>query len=52
MTEEKPSKIAVSDEAIDLLRQKLALTVLPDELDEADWDYGAPLADVRRLVAR
>ena len=52
MTEEKPYQISVPDEAIALLRQKLALTVLPDELDEAGWDYGVPLADVRRLVAR
>ncbi|KJA17980.1 hypothetical protein HYPSUDRAFT_45697 [Hypholoma sublateritium FD-334 SS-4] len=52
MTTEEPYQIAVPDEAIALLRQKLALTVLPDELDEAGWDYGAPLADVRRLVAR
>lgn len=49
---ETPFKIAVPDESILLLQQKLALTTLPDELDEAGWDYGAPLADVRRLVAR
>ncbi|KAJ7258726.1 epoxide hydrolase [Mycena haematopus] len=37
---------------IDELRQKLRLTRLPDELEDAGWDYGAPLADIRRLVER
>jgi hypothetical protein len=49
---ETPFKIAVPDASIQLLQQKLALTVLPDELDDAGWDYGAPLSDIRRLVAR
>ena len=30
---------------------KLELTEFPDELDDAGWDYGAPLADVKRLTA-
>ncbi|PCH40341.1 alpha/beta-hydrolase [Wolfiporia cocos MD-104 SS10] len=42
----------VPDAEIELLQKKLALTRLPDELDEAGWDYGVPLADIRRLVAR
>ncbi|KAJ7877019.1 Alpha/Beta hydrolase protein [Mycena leptocephala] len=42
-------KIAIPDERIDELRQKLRLTRLPDELDDAGWDYGVPLADIRRL---
>ncbi|KAK7045806.1 hypothetical protein VNI00_007209 [Paramarasmius palmivorus] len=45
-------KIAISDEALDLLKKKLELTCLPDEIEDAGWDYGAPLADIRRLVAR
>ncbi|KAI3621519.1 epoxide hydrolase [Moniliophthora roreri] len=45
-------KIAVPDEALDLLKKKLELTRLPDEIGEAGWDYGAPLADIRRLLAR
>ncbi|KAF9257129.1 alpha/beta-hydrolase [Marasmius fiardii PR-910] len=45
-------KINVSEESISLLKQKLELTRLPDELDEAGWDYGVPLSDIRRLVAR
>ncbi|KJA21379.1 hypothetical protein HYPSUDRAFT_42017 [Hypholoma sublateritium FD-334 SS-4] len=52
MTVEEPFKLAIPDATIDLLRQKLSLAVLPDELEEAGWDYGVPLADIRRLVAR
>ena len=48
---EEPFKIAVPDADLDLLRQKLALARFPDELDGAGWDYGAPLADVKRLAA-
>ncbi|KAF8194142.1 Alpha/Beta hydrolase protein [Pholiota molesta] len=49
---ETPFKIVVPDASIELLHKKLALTVLPDELDEAGWDYGAPLSDIRRLLTR
>ncbi|KAF8890004.1 Alpha/Beta hydrolase protein [Gymnopilus junonius] len=49
---ETPFMIAVPDEKLDLLKQKLALTALPDEIEDAGWDYGAPLADIRRLVSR
>ncbi|KAG7443155.1 alpha/beta-hydrolase [Guyanagaster necrorhizus] len=47
-----PFKIAVPDEKIRLLHQKLNLVSFPDELDDAGLKYGAPLADIRRLVAR
>ncbi|KAF9476545.1 alpha/beta-hydrolase [Pholiota conissans] len=49
---EQPFKITISDDAISNLREKLALTVFPDELNEAGWDYGVPLSDMRRLIAR
>ena len=49
---ETPYTIQVADSELELLRKKLELTRLPDELDEAGWDYGSPLADVRRLVER
>ncbi|KAJ7600256.1 Alpha/Beta hydrolase protein [Mycena floridula] len=51
-TEEKSFKIAVSDDQLALLRKKLDLHVFPDELEDAGRKYGAPLADIRRLVAR
>ncbi|KAI0371210.1 alpha/beta-hydrolase [Pilatotrama ljubarskyi] len=49
---EVPFKVSVPEAEIELLRKKLELTRFPDELDEAGWEYGVPLADVRRLVAR
>ncbi|KAJ7644692.1 Alpha/Beta hydrolase protein [Roridomyces roridus] len=49
---ESSFKISVPDAKIDELRQKLRLTRLPDELEDAGWDYGAPLADIRRLADR
>ncbi|KAK1225743.1 hypothetical protein PQX77_011304 [Marasmius sp. AFHP31] len=47
-----PFNISIPDSDIAFLKQKLELTRLPDELDEAGWDYGAPLGDIKRLVAR
>ena len=47
----KAFKLAVSSDRLDALRRKLELTEFPDELDDAGWDYGAPLADVKRLTA-
>ena len=47
----KPYKINVPNTAVENLRQKLAVTDLPDELVEAGWDLGSPLGDIRRLVS-
>ena len=52
MAQINPYKIAVPQAKLDRLKQKLALADLPDELDDAQWDYGAPLADIKRLTAR
>jgi hypothetical protein len=49
---ESPFTIAVPDADLALLKDKLALVRFPDELEGAGWDYGTPLADVRRLVER
>ena len=46
----EPYTISVSDDKLSSLAQKLSSTTFPDELDEAGWDYGAPLADIKRLV--
>lgn len=48
---ETPFKISIPNERIDDLKQRLALTTFPDELD-AGWEYGVPLSDMRRLIAR
>ncbi|KAG7087185.1 hypothetical protein E1B28_013164 [Marasmius oreades] len=45
-------KIKVPDDSINFLKKRLELTRLPDEIDGAGWDYGAPLSDIKRLVAR
>ncbi|KAH9484409.1 Putative epoxide hydrolase [Psilocybe cubensis] len=47
-----PFKIQVSDDQIEHLNKKLALVRLPDELENAGRDYGVPLGDIQRLVAR
>ncbi|KAG1822989.1 Alpha/Beta hydrolase protein, partial [Suillus subaureus] len=34
------------------LRAKLELATFPDELEDAGWKYGSPLADMKRLTKR
>lgn len=51
MSSIKPFNIAVSDEQLEQLHQKLSSATFPDELDEAGWDMGVPLAEMKRLVA-
>ncbi|TFK63129.1 alpha/beta-hydrolase [Pluteus cervinus] len=52
MNNEQPFQICIPDTKIERLRQKLELVDFPDELDDAGWDYGAPLSDIQRLVER
>ncbi len=52
MTEIEPFKVVIPQEKLDRLKQKLTLTDFPDELDDAAWDYGSPLTDIKRLAAR
>ena len=49
---ESPFTVTVPDVDLDHLRKRLDLTRFPDELDDAGWDYGVPLSDVKRLVER
>ncbi|KAH9939029.1 alpha/beta-hydrolase [Epithele typhae] len=49
---ERPFTLNVPEADLDFLHQKIKLTRFPDELDQADWEYGAPLADIKRLVSR
>lgn len=44
-----PFVIHIEDEKLEILRTKLSSTILPDELDQAEWDYGVPLAEIKRL---
>ena len=50
MSAEQRFKISVTDDALALLKRKLDDTRLPDEVNGAGWDYGVPLADIRRLA--
>ena len=43
-------EIRVPDSQISELNDKLENARFPDELDAAEWDMGAPLADIRRLT--
>ena len=52
MSSEQPFKITVSDDALALLKRKLDDTCLPDEVKLAEWAYGVPLADIKRLLNR
>ncbi|CDO70251.1 hypothetical protein BN946_scf184942.g51 [Trametes cinnabarina] len=49
-TAEQPFTLSVPDSDIDFLHKKLDLVRFPDELENAGWDYGVPLSDVKRLV--
>jgi hypothetical protein len=50
MADIEPYSIAVPASAIDDLKQRLSLARFPDELDDAGWDMGSPLSDVKRLT--
>jgi hypothetical protein len=50
--EESSYKISIPESKLVSLRAKLDLATFPDELDDAGWAYGAPLADIRRLTER
>ncbi|KAH7030763.1 microsomal epoxide hydrolase [Microdochium trichocladiopsis] len=49
-TEVRPYQIAVEDEKLTDLRDRLCRAALPDELDGAGWDLGAPLPDVSQIL--
>jgi hypothetical protein len=52
MADVTPFQIAVPEQQIVDLKRRLALAKFPhDELDGSGWDYGSPLADVKRLAA-
>ncbi|KAI5118328.1 hypothetical protein M0805_006610 [Coniferiporia weirii] len=49
-SEPSPYEINISEESLHDLRRRLEQTRFPDELEDAGWEYGAPLSDVRRLA--
>ena len=50
MADIEPFHLAVPDSELDKLRERLALTIFPDELQDAGTKLGRPVADVQRLV--
>jgi hypothetical protein len=52
MAPPKEYKINVPQADIDALRARLRLARFPDELEDAAWDHGAPLADIKRLTKK
>ncbi|MEV4217480.1 epoxide hydrolase family protein [Nonomuraea sp. NPDC049725] len=46
----KPFRIDIPQADLDDLRERLARTRWPDELDGAGWSYGVPVAYARRLA--
>jgi pimeloyl-ACP methyl ester carboxylesterase len=47
----QPFRIAVPDAVLADLRERLARTRFPDEIADAGWAYGTPLAYAKELVA-
>ena len=50
MADVRQYTVRIADSEIERLRSKLSLASFPDELEGAEWDYGAPLSDVKRLT--
>jgi pimeloyl-ACP methyl ester carboxylesterase len=50
MTDIQPFRIEVSDQQLDDLKQRLALTRLPEKETPADWSQGVPLAYMKEIV--
>ena len=46
----RPFKIDVPDAVLVDLKDRLARTRLPDEIDGAGWDYGTPLGYLKELI--
>ena len=51
MSSVTPYNIAVPDQQLQQLRQKLEHATFPDELDASGWDMGVPLQEIKRLFA-
>ncbi|VDB84733.1 unnamed protein product [Peniophora sp. CBMAI 1063] len=49
---EQTFTISIPNNQLEILKRKLDLTRLPDELEEVGWDYGAPRGDIERLLQR
>ena len=50
MSTVEPFAIDIPQGKIDKLKQKLSLAEFPDELEDAGWELGCPLAELQRLT--
>jgi pimeloyl-ACP methyl ester carboxylesterase len=50
MTDVRPFSIEIPEQDLDDLRQRLALTRLPEKETPSDWSQGVPLAYMREIV--
>src|ERR1700761_3139931 len=50
MADIKLFEITIPESSLDDLKLRLSLARFPDEVEGAYWDYGAPLADIKRLT--
>lgn len=46
----QPFTVAVPAETLDDIQERLARTRWPDEVEEADWDYGVPLDYMHEVI--
>jgi len=47
----RPYKVNIPQETLDDLRERLDHTRFPDEVEDADWDYGTRPQYMQELVA-
>jgi hypothetical protein len=47
----RPYKVNIPQETLDDLRERLNHTRFPDEVEDADWDYGTGPQYMQELVA-
>ncbi|KAF6755765.1 Alpha/Beta hydrolase protein [Ephemerocybe angulata] len=50
MAAETPFKVSIPEAKLEILKKKLDLIQLPNEIEGAGWEYGAPLSDIQRLT--
>jgi hypothetical protein len=50
MASPTPFRIDIPQRRVDILKQKLSLTELPEEIENAGWSRGPPLSELQRLI--
>ena len=50
MADIQPFTISIPGSLLDDLKLRLSLSRFPDKVDGAEWEYGVPLPDIKRLT--